>query len=174
MLELIEPSVKYQASFLDALSEYRSLGEPHHAYDDLAEDNFQNFLFRLEQDSRGEFIAEGKVPQSFFWLVDSGLYIGRVAIRHKLNDKLRRVGGHIGYTIRPSERQKGYGKKILKMALPKARGLGLVRALVTCDETNVASRKIIESCGGVLEDAMVIANTGKAKLRFWIDLNDVI
>jgi predicted acetyltransferase len=72
------------------------------------------------------------------------------------------VGGHIGYDVRPSARQRGHATAMLAAALPVARGLGIDRVLVTCDDDNIASRKVIEASGGVLEDQR------GDKLRYWV------
>jgi predicted acetyltransferase len=87
---------------------------------------------------------------------------GRVSIRHRLTDHLREIGGHIGYDIRPSARQRGHATAMFAAALPVARSLGITRALLTCDEDNIASRKVIEANGGVLEDK------SSGKLRYWV------
>jgi len=87
-----------------------------------------------------------------------------------LTSELERLHGHTGYEIRPSQRGRGYGTAILKLALPKAKEIGLNRVLLTCDETNIASRKIIEKNGGVLETKEENPATGVDKLRFWISL----
>ena len=81
-----------------------------------------------------------------------------------------RSAGHIGYDIRPSKRKQGYGSKILELALPKAKELDIERVLLTCDETNTGSRRIIEKNGGVLENQVKNPETGVDKLRFWIDV----
>jgi predicted acetyltransferase len=74
-----------------------------------------------------------------------GRPVGIGKLRHYLNDKLRAVGGHIGYTIRPSERSKGYGVLILRELLTKAKHKGIEEALITCHETNTASRRVLEA-----------------------------
>jgi predicted acetyltransferase len=79
-----------------------------------------------------------------------------------------RIGGHIGYEIRPTQRKRGYGKLILRLALQEARALGIDRALLTCDCTNAASRRIIEANGGMLEDELQQGDGKPSKLRFWI------
>jgi predicted acetyltransferase len=112
------------------------------------------------------------VPSTVWWLVEGEEYIGEVSIRHWLTVSLRVFGGHIGYTIRPSRRRQGYGTLILQLALEKAREMGLERVLLTCHARNVASRRVIEANGGVLQDQIVLKVRGEARptLRFWIGL----
>ena len=110
----------------------------------------------------------GYVPASQFWLVtESGVYIGDVDIRHCLNESLKRYGGHIGYKIRPTCRRRGYGTLICRLGLAKARLLGIGDILITCDDDNIASYKIIEANGGVLRDRV---DNGREVLtrRYWI------
>ncbi len=175
-MELILPSVEYKASYIAAVKE---LQEDHsfplmeRTYDKLSitelEKNFGDYVEKKKSESRGENLPEGWVPATTYWLVNNGEYIGHVSIRHQLTAKLEQLGGHIGYTIRPSARGRGYGSKILELALPKMKGLGIERILVTCDATNTASRKIIEKNGGVLENQVPNPETGIDKLRFWIE-----
>ena len=80
-----------------------------------------------------------------FWLIIDGRPVGVGKLRHYLNDSLMTVGGHIGYSIRPTERGKGYGNLILKELLKKAREKGIADVLVTCREDNIRSRKVIET-----------------------------
>jgi predicted acetyltransferase len=96
------------------------------------------------------------------WWVDGEEYVGRMSIRHELNDWLRELGGHIGYDVRRSRRGEGHATAMLAAALPIAHDLGVDPALLTCDDDNVASRIVIERNGGVLEDQR------KRKLRYWV------
>jgi predicted acetyltransferase len=107
---------------------------------------------------------EGRVPQTTLWWVSGDEYLGRISIRHpdRLTAHLREIGGHIGYDIRPSARQRGHATAMLAAALPVARSLGITRALLTSDEDNLASRKVIEANGGVLEDK------SSGKVRYWV------
>ncbi|GAA3399314.1 hypothetical protein GCM10020369_84730 [Cryptosporangium minutisporangium] len=105
---------------------------------------------------------EGYVPATTLWWVQEGTYIGRIAVRHRLTPGLREMGGHLGYDVRPSARRRGHATEMLRAALPVAAGLGIAPTLVTCDVDSVASRKVIEHNGGVLED-----QRGE-KLRFWV------
>jgi predicted acetyltransferase len=102
------------------------------------------------------------VPCTTLWWVDGDDYLGRLAIRHRLTDFLREVGGHIGYDVRPSRRREGHASAMLQQSLPWARELGIDRALVTCDLDNVGSIRVIENAGGELED--VRGN----KRRYWV------
>jgi len=101
------------------------------------------------------------VPDTELWWVDGDEYLGRIAIRPRLTPALLEVGGHIGYDVRPSARRRGHATEMLRQALAIAHGLGIDRALITCDADNVGSRTVIERNGGVLED-----RRGN-KLRFW-------
>ena len=96
--------------------------------------------------------------------------IGVIQLRHDLTPYLREFGGHIGYSVRPSEQGKGYATAMLHLCLDKAREVGLERVLVTCDDDNAGSRRVIEKAGGVLENAVDNPTTGKQTLRFWIDI----
>lgn len=175
-MELVLPSIEYKDSYIAAVKEFQadhSFPLMERTYDKLSipdlEANFAEYVEKKKSESRGENLPEGYIPATTFWLVDGGVYIGNVSIRHQLTEKLERWGGHIGYSIRPTARGEGYGSKILALALPKAKELGITRVLVTCDASNTASRKIIEKNGGVLENEMPNPETGVNKLRFWIE-----
>jgi predicted acetyltransferase len=91
------------------------------------------------------------VPQCTYWLFRDDFPIGMSKLRIRLTNDLLIEGGNIGYGIRPSERKKGYGSKILELTLDRARRKGLDTVLLTCDELNIASKKTIERNGGKLE-----------------------
>jgi predicted acetyltransferase len=168
---LSSPSRQYKETFLKALQEeVQTEGDQmSHKIQNIVAD-FDGFLQRLSDMERGINIAPHLVPASSFWLIDNGEYIGSLSLRHGLNDDLFHFGGHIGYDIRPSKRRKGYGKEILRLGLEKARERGLRRVLITCDETNIGSKKIIEANGGVFENAVTQEGSPVKKLRYWIDL----
>ena len=170
MLRLVSPDEEYRDSYLAALREFQAEGR----YTDkdlaaLARD-FPAFVSQLRGRSDRAHVAPGRVPETVLWLVDGDTYVGRLSIRHELNEYLSVIGGHIGYDIRPSLRRRGHGTELLRLALPHARAIGLERVLVTCDETNIASRRIIEANGGVLENAVTEPGAPEPTLRFWIAL----
>jgi len=96
--------------------------------------------------------------------------IGMLDIRHYLNDYLEKFGGNIGYSIKPGERRKGYAKRMLGMALPICKELGLTKLLLTCNENNIISDKTILANGGVCESMIFAPNNTEAIKRFWITL----
>ena len=99
-----------------------------------------------------------------------GRIVGMIQLRHRFNDFLAEYAGHIGYSVRPDERRKGYAKWMLTHVLPEARKIGLSRVLVTCDEDNVGSRRTIEANGGVIERTTYLESEGETLRRYWIEL----
>ena len=91
-----------------------------------------------------------------------------IDIRHRLNEYLLQFGGNIGYSVRPSQRRKGYATEMLALALEECRKLGIDRALVTCDKTNIGSAKTIQKNGGVLENEVLEGD--RITQRYWIAL----
>jgi predicted acetyltransferase len=174
VMELVKPSLKYKESFLEAVEEFKAEGKSMFMHDVSNEIgagmDFEKFLERINFREQGKDLPEGRVPQTHLWLVEGSKFIGWVKIRHELNDTLMQYGGHIGYSIRPSERRKGYGTKILELGLEEAKRLGIEKVLVTCDDDNIASAKIIEKNGGVMENTS-ISPEGKVKRRYWIENN---
>lgn len=172
-MKLVFPSSEYKDSFIQALKEYQATdaADRKDIYELNSEDlekDFTLYVSKLLSESEGKNLPDGYVPQTTYWLIDNDEFIGRVSIRHTLTELLLREGGHIGYDIRPSKRNKGYGKKILQLSLPKAKELGIHKALVTCDENNIGSKKIIEANGGVFENVIEIGKGRPRKLRYWI------
>ena len=172
-LSLARPSVIYRRSYVRSLRGFirrkqtpRELlaidVRPQDAIDDIP-----RLVHRLRGFARGLDLKPGYVPESIFWLVEGQHYLGEITIRHSLNQALRREFGHIGYEVTHSERRKGYGTRMLAMALKKTRTIGLQKVLVTCDTGNIGSRKIIEANGGKLA-GKVKSIEGGYKYRFWI------
>src|SRR5262249_57272076 len=97
----------------------------------------------------------------------AGQIVGRASIRFELNDFLLREGGHIGYGVLSQHRRRGYATEILRQSLIVARAEGVDRALVVCDEDNVGSRTVIESCGGRRE-SVVETRHGPPRRPYWV------
>jgi predicted acetyltransferase len=126
-----------------------------------------SYLAKLERYRRGINLPPDRVPATFLVALSGNQLVGRLSIRHELNDFLTNYGGHIGYGIRPSHRRRGYASEILSQALIIARAEGIDRVLLTCDEDNIASATIIERHGGRLEDVRADPH-GPPKRRYWI------
>ena len=122
-----------------------------------AEADFDGFVDRLAAPTR-----RWGVPVTQLWYVDGSDYLGTVVIRRELTAELARVGGHLGYHVVPSHRRRGHAGRMLADALVFCAHFGLSRVLLTCDEANVASRKVIEANGGQ-PDGMA-----DGELRYWI------
>ena len=168
--EIKEASVLYKDSYLSALEEFHKEGRDLDVDEKELADNFPEFVQKLKDQSLGLNLKPGYVPATMYWIIDNADYVGKVQLRHSLTDSLLKVGGHIGYEIRPSKRKQGYGEKALELVLPQAKALGLEKVLLTCDSTNIGSQKIIETNGGVLENEVETEEGQPSKLRYWINL----
>jgi predicted acetyltransferase len=149
-VQLVPPAERYRDTFLLALREFQDEGLPWWTGGDLAaiEQDFPGFVAKKLADATRK--TEAFVPATHLWAVTEERFAGRISIRHELTPTLRIEGGHIGYDTVPSFRGRGVATEMLRQALPVARALGLTEVLVTCDDTNAASIRVIEKNGGVL------------------------
>ncbi len=127
--------------------------------------SFADYLELLERRRRGD-VRDGWVRSTFLVGDVGGVVVGRASIRHELNDFLRREGGHVGYAVRPAFRGHGHATAILRGALAVLAATGVERALVTCEQDNVASIGVIRACGGEL-DGVVATDHGPVR-RHWV------
>ena len=133
------------------------------------EEPWPSYIARVGQERLGLDIAPDRVPSTFLLACVDGDIVGRVSIRHELNAYLTSVGGHIGYAVRPAYRRRGYARSILRQSLELARDIGLCRVLITCDDDNAASVRLIESFGGRLENVIATDAGSMPTRRYWID-----
>ncbi len=176
MADLVPPTSLVRVSFIAAMDEFRAEGrgrpgDPSMVGAEIRDysatwadpDGFEQYVRQVRDEALDDTPrSAGYVPSTTLWWVDGTAYLGRIAIRHQLTQHLLDYGGHIGYDIRPSARRRGHATAMLNRTLPVAAGLGINPALITCDEDNIGSRKVIESNGGRLEDQRGI------KLRYWV------
>lgn len=130
--------------------------------------SWEAYLDGLERLRLGLHLSEGWVPATFLVADVAGEIVGRVSIRHELNEWLSLVGGHIGYAVRPRSRRRGYATAMLRHSLGVARSAGVDQALLTCDDDNVGSIKTIERCGGTLQDVIRAPGSETLKRRYWV------
>ena len=183
-MRLLDPHPRLHRSYLDALAEHAALGEERYAEplgwsaEDgvpaadftaaaLADERvFTGYTaFLLEQRDPATPRPRSRVASTELWLVEGAEYLGRISLRHELNEPLHEWGGHVGYVVRPSVRRRGHASAALAQVLELARRRGMQELLVTCDTDNEASRRVIEGAGGSYED------TRFGKRRYWIRLD---
>ena len=167
--------VKPDLSYADEIIKYKeeSLAESPVINGSAGLDRFSSieiWFEELKKRSCEDTVPKGLVPSSTYLGVreEDNYIVGMIDIRHYLNEYLTQVGGHIGYGVRKTERNKGYAKQMLKLALEKCKELKIKKVLITCDEDNIASEKVILSANAKLEDIRNV--DGENKKRFWIDL----
>jgi len=171
-IELIEPAPRLHESYSGLVQEFVSRGEKLIPFVlEFPTTDADGLMRRFLDAQAGIGLPEGFVPHSTFWLVRDGKQVLGVSnLRHRLTPKLEREGGHIGYGIRPSKRQKGYGTRLLRETLVAAKARGISRALLTCAKNNRGSVQIIRRNGGVFDSEEFLPDRGEVVQRYWIDL----
>lgn len=172
-VKLAEPSSEFKAPYLKG---YQSLTSKS---DQLAwlylGDNAEISIPVIDFDTYVGTLLQRKVapPQGFvcdtiYWAVYENQMIGRISIRHELNEFLRKVGGHIGYVVHPDWRNKGVATWMLREILKTEKARHISRLLLTCDQDNLASEKTIINNGGVFDQLIDLGSSRPAKKHFWI------
>lgn len=174
-MKLVKLDIKYRKQLEEMLDEWLSFNKENPNFDKspyaiFKNDyhDFENYLSKLEISKP----RDGLVPDSTFFLYDEkrNVFIGAANIRHYLNESLLKTGGHVGDGIRPSERRKGYGTLLVKLALEECKKIGIDKVLMTCNKDNIGSAKTIVNNGGVLENEVIDEN-GVLLQRYWISLD---
>ncbi|ADP39132.1 GNAT family N-acetyltransferase [Gardnerella vaginalis] len=168
-MKLIRPDSKYIQGYIEANEEdeiFRSNAERRFIHPETIIESSYNI-------EHGINLPENYVKATTFWLIDNEKFIGEINIRHELNSFLINYGGHIGYEIRQSECMKGYGTKMLSMALTYCKEtLNLHKILITCDDDNIGSIRVIENNGGILENKVKnsLSRGNVTTRRYWINI----
>ena len=166
---LIRPTEKYLSSYAEAVEE----DAVHRPRVEQIFGNPARIIETAFNDEHGIDLRPGYVRATTLWLIDNGRFIGESGIRHELTPALLQYGGHIGYEIRWSESRKGYGTKMLAMVLQFCKEeMGMEKVLITCDDDNIGSIKVIQKNGGVLENKVInhIDRGVVTTRRYWIAL----
>lgn len=177
-IELVKPSLERLPGYVAALE---SGWSPNTTRDVSVEqlaairDDAESFLRDLNRREGGTVtLADGtevsRLPSRVFWIWD-GEFCGAINLRFVPGSEALppHVSGHVGYAVVPWKRNKGYARQALRQSLPVAHGVGLPRVLITCDEDNAPSRRVIEENGGVAAGAATHPDdSDKRKLSFWV------
>ncbi|AME09929.1 MULTISPECIES: GNAT family N-acetyltransferase [Gemella] len=168
MIKLIEPTIELKDEILSYKQEFIDNNEIIHGGLNLEKyENITDFIKSLKNYKHKETCPKNFVTAHTFLIMNDDHLVGIINTRHGLNDYLFKHGGHIGYSIRKSERQKGYAKEALKLGCEFLfNEIGLEKILVTCDKKNIASKKTIEANNGIFENEL--QEDERTTLRYWI------
>lgn len=151
------PNMSYKEKAIDYIDEFTRYNSEVNGSGSLArylrESTYEEWLKKVWSRIDIANIEEGKVPDLTYFYVreEDDRIVGTINIRLGLNDFLRNEAGHIGYSVRPTERRKHYGTEMLRCGLEVCRRIGIENVIVSCDKENPASAGVIKNCGGVLD-----------------------
>ena len=168
---LIRPTSEYAGQISDYRQEFLDVGDSMDGCGPLRRIEDPEEYIKICADCEDtKTVPAHLVPATQFMLVrkEDNKVLGFLQVRHEFNDYLSQFGGHIGYSVRPSERRKGYAKEMLKMALPFCKGIGLNKVLITCVDGNIASEKTILENGGEYESTVYEPERKVYLKRFWV------
>ena len=171
-IQLIRPTEGNLDQVWDYRQECLDVGSPMDGCGPMRFGNPTEWLDHVVSYTDPNTLPEGKVLATQFLAVreSDGRLVGMIQVRHYFNEYLERFAGHIGYSVRPCERRKGYAKEMLRLALPYCRGLGLTKVLISCEVSNEGSRRTIVSNGGVYESTVHEPGENLDLERYWIEL----
>ena len=170
-LNLVFPSEEYKNQIISYKEEFILNNDSMDGTSNLISyENIDEWLEKLKRNLKEETVDKGLVPATTYLVIreDDKKLVVMIDIRHKLNDYLLNFGGHIGYSVRKTERRKGYATEMLKLSLEKCKELNIEKVLITCNKENIPSAKTILNNNGILENE--IKNGDKITQRYWINL----
>ncbi|MBQ9459506.1 MAG: GNAT family N-acetyltransferase [Oscillospiraceae bacterium] len=172
-MKLMEPTMEYDREIQAYRSEFLFPGMSMDGGGSLIRfESTKEWLEHVERYKHAETVPPDRVPTTQYIYVreEDGKVVGVIQIRHYLNELLARFSGHIGYSVAPSERRKGYATQMLGLVLPKCGELGIERVLITCVQGNLGSRGTILKNGGIYESTVYEEEKDRYLERYWIDL----
>lgn len=156
-MKLVFPDINYKDKALDYINEFYEFNSPVNGSGGLdhylKQSTYEEWLKKIRADIDIANVPPDRVPSLTYFYVNESedKIVGMVNIRLALNDFLRTEGGHIGYSVRPTERRKHYATNMLKEAIKVCKTIGIDEVIVSCDKTNLASANVIKNCNGQLD-----------------------
>ncbi len=175
-MKLVFPNIEYKEKAIDYINEFYAYSSKINGDAGLDKalkaSSYEEWINQVIAHVDIANVPEGRAPSLTYFYVreEDDKIIGMIDLRLSLNDFLRTEGGHIGYAIRPTERRKGYATVMLKDALNIYRTLGIYNVLVVCNKENVASAKVIQNCGGIIDEEFFSERYKKILQRYIIKL----
>lgn len=174
---LEKPNLNRKEEALEYINEFLENNSEIHGVSGLNKhiDDYENWLKFIEENWNRE-VSEVLVPSHTYFFVrkDDNKIVGMIDIRLALNETLKKYGGNIGYSIRPSERRKGYNKINLYLALKICDENGLDKVMLDCDKANLGSANTIKSLGGVLTKEEYNNEVKTVMQDYWIDVREAL
>lgn len=170
---LLRPTSEYASQIIEYRQEFLDAGDSMDGTGPLRRfENPEEYIKICAEYEDPEKVPSHLVPatQFFFIRKSDNKLVGMIQVRHRFNDYLEKYAGHIGYSVRPSERRKGYAKEMLEMVLPFCCKIGIDTVMITCIDGNIGSEKTILANGGIYESTIHEPNSDRNLKRFWITL----
>jgi predicted acetyltransferase len=166
-LLLKKPDYRYIDALIDMSKDYIQNKEPFYNFK-----NVDDAYKRIDNDKDYEIgiVPVGNLPGFTFWFFLNDIFVGTSRLRPILNERFNQKGGNIGYDVRPSYRKKGIGTEVLRITMNKAKEIGLKKVLITCDDSNIGSIKVIEKNGGKLINIIDFEEEKSIIRRYEVDL----
>ena len=168
MIKFILPDETNRDDVLDFYAEFERRGES--CVGSAGHEDYAAWLRDKRNRSSGENLPEGCVRENFYLCYEGSRLVGIFSLKFELTDYLLNYGGHVGYAVRRSERNRGLAAEMLGQGLRLARSFGLERVLAVCSEDNYAAQKVVARNSGVFENKMYDEKEKAYVNRFWIDL----
>lgn len=169
-LQFKTPTLDDKARILTFRREFNAVFDAMHGANELnafMDGGFVGWINYINAPAGTQWFEYQKVADSTYIALIDDVVVAIVHIRHTLNDVLLQQGGHVGYSTHPAYQGRGIATRVLAFAVRTLNEMGVYKVLVTCQHDNLASARVIEKNGGILENILTKSN-GVQVSRYWI------